>query len=69
VTVAAPGGNVAPMGLEERSIEELPERCQSCGAVLTDAEKQVALEGASAMVLCTTCAAEQVLAEDEIEEA
>jgi hypothetical protein len=57
------------MGLEERSIEELPERCQSCGAVLTDAEKQVALEGASAMVLCTTCAAEQVLAEDEIEDA
>lgn len=58
------------MNLEERSIEELPDRCQSCGAVLTDAEKQVALEGVSSAVLCTTCAAEQVpLAEDETQEA
>jgi hypothetical protein len=53
------------MNLEERSIEELPERCQSCGAKLTDAEKQIALEGESSMVLCTTCAAEQVPLADE----
>jgi hypothetical protein len=53
------------MSLEERSIEELPERCQSCGAKLTDAEKQIALEGESSMVLCTTCAAEQVPLADE----
>ena len=53
------------MNLEERSIEELPERCQSCGAKLTDAEKQIALEGESSMALCTTCAAEQVLADEE----
>jgi hypothetical protein len=53
------------MGLEERSIEELPDRCQSCGARLTDAEKQAALEGEPSLVLCTTCAAEQVpLSED-----
>jgi hypothetical protein len=56
------------VNLEERSIEELPERCQSCGAKLTDAEKQIALEGESSMVLCTTCAAEQVpLADEETE--
>jgi hypothetical protein len=57
------------MELEERSIEQLPDRCQNCGARLTDAEKQVALEGAAALVLCTTCASEQVpVAEDEAEE-
>jgi hypothetical protein len=54
------------MDLEERSIEELPDRCQNCGALLTDAEKQAALEGETSLVLCTTCAAEQVpLADDE----
>jgi hypothetical protein len=53
------------MGLEERSIEELPERCQSCGAKLTDAEKRAALEGDAPLVLCTTCAAEQVPLADE----
>jgi hypothetical protein len=53
------------MGLEERSIEELPERCQSCGAKLTDAEKQEALQGETTLVLCTTCAAEQVPLADE----
>jgi hypothetical protein len=54
------------MNLEERSIEELPDRCQNCGAPLTDAEKQAALEGETSLVLCTTCAAEQVpLADDE----
>jgi hypothetical protein len=56
------------MNLEERSIEELPERCENCGAKLTDAEKQIALEGESSMVLCTTCAAEQVQLSDESEE-
>jgi hypothetical protein len=54
--------------LEERTIEQLPDRCESCGAQLTDMEKQTALtEGpAAGRVLCTTCAAEAVpLAEDE----
>ena len=55
-----------PVDLEERSIEQLPNSCQNCGAVLTDAEKQIALEG-GAPVLCTTCAAEQVpVSEDEV---
>jgi hypothetical protein len=44
--------------LEERTIEELPANCQSCGATLTDAEKARALEEGSQLVLCTTCAAE-----------
>ena len=56
------------MELEERTIEQLPDRCQNCGAQLTDAEKQTALtEGPpGGRVLCTTCASEMVpLAEDE----
>ena len=56
------------MDLEERSIEELPDRCQNCGAELTDAEKQTALESGRSLVLCTTCAAEQVPLADEVEE-
>jgi hypothetical protein len=57
------------VGLEERTIEELPERCQNCGATLTDAEKATALEEGAALVLCTTCAAEaEALPEDEAED-
>lgn len=56
------------MELEERTIEQLPDRCQNCGAKLTDAEKQNALtEGTrTGRVLCATCANEVVpLEEDE----
>jgi hypothetical protein len=53
--------------LEERTIETLPERCENCGARLTDAEKQLALETEATPVLCTTCAAEQVPVADESE--
>ena len=54
------------MELEERSIEQLPYRCENCGTRLTDAEKQAALtEGPPAgLVLCTTCAAEVVPVEE-----
>jgi DNA-directed RNA polymerase subunit RPC12/RpoP len=57
------------MELEERTIEELPDRCQNCGAELTDAEKQTALtEGPpNGLVLCTTCAAEVVPVEEDEE--
>jgi hypothetical protein len=50
------------MELEDRTIEQLPDRCQNCGATLTDAEKATALsEGPpSGLVLCTTCASEVV---------
>jgi hypothetical protein len=55
--------------LEERTIEQLPERCQNCGAKLTDAEKRAALtEGPpSGLVLCTTCAAEVVPVDEDDE--
>jgi len=55
--------------LEEKTVEELPERCQNCGATLTDAEKATALEEGAALVLCTTCTAEaEPLPEDEAED-
>ncbi len=55
------------MELEERTIEQLPDRCQNCGATLTEAEKNTALtEGpSSGLVLCTTCAAEVVAVEED----
>ena len=58
------------MELEERTIEQLPDRCQNCGAKLTDAEKETALTDGppSGLVLCTTCAAEVVPVVDEGEE-
>jgi hypothetical protein len=56
------------MELEERSIEELPERCQNCGATLTRAEKQRILDEGASVALCTTCAAEQVPIAEEEEE-
>ena len=56
------------MALEERTIEQLPDRCQNCGAELTDAEKKLALTEGAALVLCTTCSAEVVPLESEAEE-
>ncbi len=53
------------MELEERSIEELPERCQSCGATLTRDEKQRILDEGASAALCTTCAAEALTTSDE----
>ena len=56
------------MDLEERTVETLPERCQSCGATLTDAEKATALEEGTQLILCTTCAGEaEALPEEEAE--
>ena len=46
------------MELEERSVEQLPDRCESCGTELTGKEKATALEEGASLVLCTTCAAE-----------
>jgi hypothetical protein len=58
------------MELEERTIEQLPDRCENCGAKLTDAEKRAALtEGPpGGTVLCTICAAEVVPVEEEEED-
>ncbi len=46
------------MELEERSIEDLPERCENCGATLTGAEKQRILDDGEGAALCTICATE-----------
>ena len=53
------------MELEEHSIEELPERCESCGAALTEPEKQRILDEGSALLVCAICAAEAVATGDE----
>ena len=53
------------MELEERTIEQLPERCESCGATLTRAEKQRILDEGASAALCTICAAEATAAPDE----
>ena len=57
------------MDLEERSVEQLPDRCQNCGTELTAKEKATVLEEGASVVLCTTCAAEaSALPVDEAEE-
>lgn len=58
------------MELEERTIEDLPERCENCGATLTDAEKQRILDEGASAALCTICATEldSVSEGDEAEE-
>jgi ribosome-binding protein aMBF1 (putative translation factor) len=53
------------MELEERTIEELPERCENCGTRLTAPEKQRILDEGSSLALCTTCAAEAIAIGDE----
>ena len=57
------------MDLEERDgVEQVRERCDSCGARLTPAEIQAALDGDTDMFLCARCAAKQVPAEEELED-
>jgi hypothetical protein len=57
------------MELEERTIEELPERCENCGATLTAGEKQRILDQGSSVALCTICADEEAaVPEDEAQE-
>ena len=55
--------------LEERTIDDLPARCQNCGATLTDAEKQRILDDGAAVALCTTCAAEVEAIPEDAEDA
>lgn len=53
------------MDLEERTLEKVGDRCEECGAKLTEEEMKVAME-AGGPVLCAIHAAEQVpLAEDQ----
>ena len=55
------------MELEERSVEQLPDRCENCGTELTPQEKATALEEGVSVVLCTTCAAEASPLSEEAE--
>lgn len=50
---------LAPMGLEEKTIEDLPDRCEECGAKLTPAEMQAAMESGGP-ALCSIHAAEDL---------
>ena len=53
------------MGLEEHTIEDVGDRCEECGAKLTSAEMQAALESGGP-ALCSIHADEVVpLGEDE----
>jgi hypothetical protein len=55
------------MDLEEHvGVDELKERCESCGVKLTAAEIETALEGTSDVFLCTRCAAERVQVEEDV---
>ncbi len=45
------------MGLEERTIERIGDRCEECGAKLTDAELRATLD-AGGPALCSVHAAE-----------
>jgi hypothetical protein len=47
------------MELEERTIESLPQSCESCGTELTVAEKERILEEGAEVALCDACAAEE----------
>jgi len=50
--------------LEERTLEDIPDRCAECGAELTPQELQAVLESGGP-ALCTIHAAEVVPAADE----
>jgi hypothetical protein len=57
------------MDLEEREgVEQVRERCESCGARLTPQEIQAALDGTTDTFLCARCAAEQVPTAEDLEE-
>ena len=52
------------MELEEQTLEHAGERCEECGARLTEAELKTALEGGGP-VLCTVHATEAVVLPDD----
>jgi hypothetical protein len=57
------------MSLEEQTLEQVGDRCEECGARLTEAELQAVLESGGP-VLCAVHAAEIVpTADDEEDEA
>lgn len=52
------------MGLEERTIEQVGDRCEECGAKLTEAEQQAVLESGGP-ALCTVHADEVLVLPEE----
>lgn len=50
--------------LDERTLADLPDRCENCGTTLTTAEKKIALETGKTPVLCSICTAELAPAEE-----
>ena len=57
------------MDLEETGgVEQLPQRCDSCGAQLTEAEIAAALEDPGEMTLCARCSSERVTDAEELED-
>jgi len=54
------------MDLEEKSLEQIGDRCEECGAKLTKAEIEAALESGGP-ALCTVHAEEVVPVSDEDE--
>ena len=57
-------GRLAPMDLEERTLETVSDRCEECGAQLTPSELEAVLESGGP-VLCSIHAAEVVPVADE----
>jgi methionyl-tRNA synthetase len=52
------------MDLEEKSLDQIGDRCEECGAKLTPAEMQAAMESGGP-ALCTVHADEVVPVDDE----
>jgi hypothetical protein len=64
----APGrARLAGMDLEEKSLDQVGDRCEECGAKLTSAEIQAAMESGGP-ALCTVHADEMVPVGDEDED-
>jgi hypothetical protein len=64
----SPGrGTLADMDLEERSLDHIGDRCEECGAKLTPAEIEAAMESGGP-ALCTVHADEMVPVGDEAED-
>jgi hypothetical protein len=67
VSLVPSGGNLAAVDLEEHTLESIGDRCEVCGAALTDREKEVVLE-TGGPTLCAIHAAElEPALEDELE--
>jgi uncharacterized protein with PIN domain len=60
----AQASNVRPMDLEEKTLEQVGDRCEECGAKLTERELEQVLESGGP-ALCTVHAQEQVPVADE----